>query len=168
MYAHPISLLLIPSSNMESSIESRQEEHLLDDRSANLTDMAQDELVLTCQRPLEMSEYGPEDSASAGGSNIRYTTIEGDEPSEVSSILGSPTSTMIVEKEHTPNLSRGRTVLPPWTLRKVPLLGFIAFLITLVVVLETLYFISNRYQGLTTSGKDYYLLWKYCPTASKL
>jgi hypothetical protein len=55
----------------------------------------------------------------------------------------------------------------PWTLRRISLLGLIAFLIAIIVALEVLHYLSNKYQGLVTADQDATYLWKYFPTASK-
>jgi len=154
-------------TDIHSSNRSREVVHLLGDQPANDTGTTQNEMELTCQRPLEPSEDVPEGMPSPGESNIRYTAVAGNDPSEVSSALASPFSTFTTEKNHEPELTEQRTVLPPLSLRTLPLLGFVSFLIILVVVLEVLYFVSNKHQGLMTSGKNAYYLWKYCPTASK-
>lgn len=150
---------------MDPSTQSREAEHLLGDQPATTTASTQEEAESTHQQPLE--PYEPEELSSPGDSDIRYTIVAGNEPSEVSSTLASPTSTVTTEKDHSPNLPDERTIRAPWSLRRLSLLGFIAFLISLVVILEILYFVSNKYQGLTTSGKKTYYLWKYCPTTSK-
>jgi hypothetical protein len=115
-------------------------------------------------RLLEPFEHVAEDVCPPHDSNIELTVVAGNEPSEVSSSLASPIPESTAGKNHTPDSNR---VLPPWTIRTVSLLGFIAFLVTLLAVLEVLYRVSNRYQGLATSTKSTYYLWKYCPTASK-
>jgi hypothetical protein len=56
----------------------------------------------------------------------------------------------------------------PWTLRRLSLLGLIAFLITLIVALEVLHYLSNKNQGLVTADQDAAYLWKYLPTASEI
>jgi hypothetical protein len=150
---------------MDPSTQSREAEHLLANQPTTTTEPTQDQLEPTHHRPLEPNE--PENLSSPGDSDIRYTIIAGNEPSEVPSTLASPTSTVTTEKDRSPNLPDERTIRAPWSLRRLSLLGFIAFLISLVVVLEILYFVSNKHQGLTTSGKKTYYLWKYCPTASK-
>jgi hypothetical protein len=152
---------------MDPSNEPREAEHLLHDQPAEAAAGTQDELRLRQQRPLELFKHVVKELSPPSDSNIQYTVLAASKPSEVSSTLASPTSDVAVEKDHTPALNKQHTVLAPWTLRKVPLLGSIACLIIFVVVLEALYSVSNEYQGLVTSEKNIYYLWKYCPTASK-
>jgi hypothetical protein len=146
---------------MTSSNGSREVEHLLSDPPDNDTATPQDELEMTQQRP---PEYALETPSSPDDSNVEYTTIAGDEPLELSSRPASQTPEIITGTDYT---SRPNTVSAPWTLRRASLLGFIAWHIILVVVLEVLYYMSNKHQGLATSGEKTYYLWKYCPTASK-
>jgi hypothetical protein len=172
---------------MTSSNGSREVEHLLSDPLDNDTVTPQDELEMTQQRP---PEYALETPSSPDDSNVEYTTIAENEPLELSSRLASQTPEIITGTDYTsrPNTvsapwtlasqtpeiitgtdytSRPNTVSAPWTLRRASLLGFIAWHIILVVVLEVLYYMSNKHQGLATSGEKTYYLWKYCPTASK-
>jgi hypothetical protein len=146
---------------MTSSNGSREVEHLLSDPLDNDTVTPQDELEMTQQRP---PEYALETPSSPDDSNVEYTTIAENEPLELSSRLASQTPEIITGTDYT---SRPNTVSAPWTLRRASLLGFIAWHIILVVVLEVLYYMSNKHQGLATSGEKTYYLWKYCPTASK-
>jgi hypothetical protein len=150
---------------MDSSNDPREAEHLLDDQPVELAAATQDELSLAREQLLEQPEQIVEEASPR--SDLQYTFLAATEPSDVPSTLASPTSTLTAEKDHTPAVAKQRMVLPPWTLRKAPLLGYITFLITLLVIMETLYFLSNKYQGLMTSGKNDYYLWKYCPTAGK-
>jgi hypothetical protein len=58
----------------------------------------------------------------------------------------------------------------PWTLRRLSLLGLIAFLIALIAALEVLHYFSKKNQGLVTTDpadQDATYLWKYLPTASE-
>jgi hypothetical protein len=55
----------------------------------------------------------------------------------------------------------------PWTLRRLSLLGTVAFLIALIIALEVLHYLSDRNQGLVTAKESASYLWKYLPTASK-
>jgi hypothetical protein len=146
---------------MTSSNGSREVEHLLSDPLDNDTVTPQDELEMTQQRP---PEYALETPSSPDDSNVEYTTIAENEPLELSSRPASQTPEIITGTDYT---SRPNTVSAPWTLRRASLLGFIAWHIILVVVLEVLYYMSNKHQGLATSGEKTYYLWKYCPTASK-
>jgi hypothetical protein len=131
------------------------------------TTMIQNELRPTSQRPTISFEYALEDQSSPVDMNHNDTVVAGSELSEDSSTNGSQTCESIAVEEHTPGSNRQRLASMPWTLRKAPLLGFIASLIVLAVVLEVLYFMSNKYQGLASSGEDIYYLWKYGPTASE-
>jgi hypothetical protein len=56
----------------------------------------------------------------------------------------------------------------PWPLRRLSLLGLIAFLVALIVALEVLHYSSNKNQGLVTADQDAAYLWKYLPTASEI
>jgi hypothetical protein len=69
------------------------------------------------------------------------------------------------EYVQTPTNKRAKFV--PWTLRRLSLLGLIAFLATLIVALEVLHYYSNKNQGLVTADQDATYLWKYLPTASE-
>jgi hypothetical protein len=146
---------------MTSSNGSREVEHLLSDPPDNDTATPQDELEMTQQRP---PEYALETPSSPDDSNVECTTIAENEPLGLSSRPASQTPEIITGTDYT---SRPNTVSAPWTLRRASLLGFIAWHIILVVVLEVLYYMSNKHQGLATSGEKTYYLWKYCPTASK-
>jgi hypothetical protein len=146
---------------MTSSNGSREVEHLLSDPLDNDTVTPQDELEMTQQRP---PEYALETPSSPDDSNVEYTTIAENDTVSAPWTLASQTPEIITGTDYT---SRPNTVSAPWTLRRASLLGFIAWHIILVVVLEVLYYMSNKHQGLATSGEKTYYLWKYCPTASK-
>jgi hypothetical protein len=147
---------------MDSFNDPREAEHLLDDQPADLAAATQDDLSLAREQLLEQSEQIVEEAYPPSDSEIQYNSLAADDPSEVPSTLASPTSIS------TPAVAKQRIFFPPRTLRKAPLLGYVTVLVTIVVILETLYFLSNKYQGLMRSGKNNYYLWKYCPTAGKL
>jgi hypothetical protein len=71
------------------------------------------------------------------------------------------------QEQDAPTLTRKQSASVPWTLRRLSLLGLIAFLIALIVALEVLYFFSNKNQGLVSADRDATYLWRYLPTASK-
>lgn len=142
--------------NMGSSDDSREVKHLLsvhDDLSYKPVFTRR---PMTTEQSLEAS-FPPPDFGTG------CTVDPGSALSEVSDILSSRTT----QRNYTPTSLRQRTTLAPWTLRRAPLIDFIACLITLVAVLEALHVISKRHQGLTTSTTDDYYPWKHCPTASK-
>jgi hypothetical protein len=149
---------------------SREAEHLLGDHappSEQSTTTIEDEMRSNRQRPFEPLETSPDFQSSPPNMNNDRISIAGNVSSEVPSPPAFQTSASLIEKQHgTPSDSR-RTVLPPWTLRKVSLLAFIGCLLVFVVVLEVLHYMSNKHQGLATSGEKDYYLWKYCPTASE-
>ena len=77
-------------------------------------------------------------------------------------------SPLIPDGEEIPRSPIGRRKTSiPWTLRRLPLLGLVTFLVVLIVALEVLYHFSNKNQGLMTASQDAAYLWKYLPTASK-
>jgi hypothetical protein len=147
---------------MTSSNGSREVGHLL-------SDPLDDHTAATMQGELGPMQHRPpgytlEPPSSPADSNVEYNIIAENEPLEVSSRPASQTSEILTGTDYT---SRPNTVSAPWTLRRASLLGFIAWHIILVVVLEVLYYMSNKHRGLATSGEKTYYLWKYCPTASK-
>jgi hypothetical protein len=71
------------------------------------------------------------------------------------------------QEQDVPILTGKQSTSVPWTLRRLSLLGLIAFLIALIVALEVLYFLPNKNQGLISADRDATYLWRYLPTASK-
>lgn len=155
---------------MSSSDGPGEAEHLLGHHaplSDQSTTIIQNEPSPTPQRSINAFESALEGQslpAEVGGEDLFVT---GDALSGKTSTHGPQTCGFVAAEEHSPGSNRGRLVSMPWTLRKVPLLGFIISLIVLVVVLEVLYSMSNKYQGLATTGEDIHYLWKYGPTVSK-
>jgi hypothetical protein len=148
----------------------REAEHLLGDpvpQSDRSTTTNQDELRSTRQRPFNIFETASGSQSSRPDMNNECTVMAESVLPEVSSPPPSQACVSLGEKEPGPPCSIRRTTFPPWTLRRVSLLTFIGCLLTFVVVLEVLYYMSNKHQGLATSGGKAYYLWKYCPTASK-
>jgi hypothetical protein len=161
------SLTLDRTSNMGSSHGSREVEHLLSDRPDKSTASTRDDLGSNQHRPSKPFEYAPQSSSSSAVPNIEYAIVPAEESLEESYTLTPSALESTVGKDDTPISIRQRTINAPWTLQRLPLLSLIAWLVILVVVLEILYFWSNKHQGITTSTKNTYYLWKYCPTASK-
>ncbi|KEQ75647.1 hypothetical protein M436DRAFT_62036 [Aureobasidium namibiae CBS 147.97] len=67
--------------------------------------------------------------------------------------------------EHPRSPSRRKKTSDPWTLRRLPLLGLVTFIVMLIVALEVLYHFSNKNHGLVAAKQDAAYLWKYLPTA---
>jgi hypothetical protein len=66
--------------------------------------------------------------------------------------------------------TRNQRASIPWTLRRLSLLGLVAFLIALIAALEVLHYFSNKNLGLVTTdptNPDATYYWKYLPTASE-
>jgi len=145
-------------------------EHLLG-RHASLSDRStttpQDILRPTQHRPSISFESALEHESLPKDTSDDDTPVAGSALSEGSSTLTSQSYETTAGKDHTLGSDRTRISSMPWTLRRASLLGFIISLIILVVVLEVLYYLSNKHQGLATSGENIYYLWKYGPTASK-
>jgi hypothetical protein len=148
----------------------REAEHLLGDPIPQIdqsTTTNQDELRSTRQRPFNILETASGSQSSRPDMNNECTVTAGDVSSEVFSPPPSQACVSLGKKEPGLPCSIRRTTLPPWTLRRVSLLTFIGCLLSFVVILEVLCYMSNKHQGLATSGEKAYYLWKYCPTASK-
>jgi hypothetical protein len=155
---------------MSSSDGPGEAEHLLGHHaplSDQSTTIIQNEPTPDPQRSTNAFESASEGQSLPAEVGREDVFVTGDALSGKTSTHGPQTCRSVAAEEHSPGSNRGRLASMPWTLRKVPLLGFIALLIVLVVVLEVLYSMSNKFQGLATSGEDVYYLWKYGPTASK-
>lgn len=135
--------------------------------SERSTTTPQDTLRPTQHRPLSSFDSASKHESLPVDTSYDDTPVAGSALSEGSSTLTSQPYETTAGKDHTPGSDRTRRSSIPWTLRRASLLGFIISLIMLVVVLEVLYFLSNKYQGLATSGENIYYPWKYGPTASK-
>jgi len=140
-------------------------------RHASLSDQStttpQDILRPNQHRPLISFESALEHESLPVHTSDDDTPVAGSALSEGLSTLTSQSYETTAGKDHTSKPDRTRISSIPWTLRKASLLGFIISLIILVVVLEVLYYLSSKHQGLATSGENIYYLWKYGPTASK-
>ena len=55
----------------------------------------------------------------------------------------------------------------PFILRKATLVGLACLFLLMIVVLEVIFYLSNKYQGISTSDPQKHYLWTYGPTVCR-